>query len=200
MGKRRPERDIVEKLIKENRRRKAHDIAEEVGLIETMGYDKAVDYVRHVRKSMKKAGDLPPEKYRFASDSDRLEDITKLFDLRRGKVINNQVAYRMLLLNCYYRLRSEDDDIHIMAIDDTYAKNKDLEEPLDMSVAIRICEIALARYMESIDEKKKAAAIKKGLPGAGFSYASETLIEKLEITEDELRHMNSIRREDTCNE
>ena len=196
MGKRRPERDIIEKLIKENRRRKAHDIAEEVGLIETMGYDKAVDYVRHVRKAMKKAGDLPPGKYRFASDADRLEDITKLFELRRGKAIHNQVAYRMLLLNCYYRLRSDDDEIHWGAIDDTYAKNKDLEEPLDLSVAIRICEIALARYMESIDEKKKAAAIKKGLPGAGFSYASDTLIEKLEITAEELRHMKSIRREE----
>ena len=168
MGKRRPERDSIETLIKENRRRKAHDIAEEVGLIETMGYDKAVDYVRHVRKSMKKAGELPLEKYRFASDSDRLEDITKLFELRRGKVIDNKVAYRMLLLNCYYRLRSEDDDIHIMAIDDTYAKNKELEEPLDMSVAIQICQIALARYMESIDEKKKAAAIKKGPAGSGI--------------------------------
>lgn len=196
MGRRRPERDIIEKLIKENRRRKAHDIAEEVGLIESMGYDKAVDYVRHVRKSMKKAGDLPPGKYRFASDSDRLEDITKLFELRKGKMIESKVAYLMLLLNCYYRLRSEDDDIHIMAIDDTYEKNKGLEEPLDLRVAIQICEIALSRYMDSIDEKKKASAIKRGLPGSGFSYASETLIEKLEITDEELLHMNSIRRED----
>lgn len=199
MGRRRPERDIVEKLLKENRRRKAHDIAEEVGLIESMGYDKAVDYVRHVRKSMKSAGAFPPEKYRFASDSERLEDITKLFELRKGKEINNKVAYLMLLLNCYYRLRSEDNDIHWGAIDDTYAKNKELAEPLDMSVAIQICEIALARYTESNDEKKKAAAIRRGLPGAGFSYASETLIQKLEITEEELRHMKSIRREDTCN-
>lgn len=197
MAKRRPERDLVEKLLKENRRRKAHDIAEEVGLIETMGYDKAVDYVRHVRKSMRKAGAFPEEKYRFASDSDRLEDITKLFELRQGKELDNKVAYLMLMLNCYYRLRSEDDDIHIMAIDDTYAKNKELVDPLDMRTAIQLCEIALARYMESIDEQKKAAAIKKGLPGAGFSYASETLITKLAITDDELRHMKSIRREET---
>lgn len=194
MARRRPERDTIEKLIIENRRRKAHDIAEEVGLIETMGYDKAVDYVRHVKKSMKKSGALPPEKYKFATDSERLEDITKLFELRQGRKVNSKVAYLMLLLNCYYRLRSEDYNTHWRAIDDTYEKNSELTEPLEMRTAVRICEIALERYMESIDEEKQAAAIKRGLPGAGFSYASETLIEKLEIAEEELQHMKSIKK------
>ena len=194
MARRRPERELVEKLLKENRRRKAHDIAEETGLIETMGYDKAVDYVRNVRRSMRKAGVFPVEKYKFASDEDRLADITKLFELRHGKVIDEKVAYLMLLLNCYYRLRSADDDIHIMAIDDTYEKNKGLAEPLDMRVAIQLCEVALSRYMQSNDEKAKEIAIKKGLPGSGFSYTSETLILKLAITDEELQHMKSIRK------
>lgn len=196
MGKRRPERDIIEKLIKENRRRKAHDIAEEVGLIGTMGYDKAVDYVRHVRTSMKKAGAFPPEKYKYASDSDRLEDITKLFELRRGKKVDRKVAHAMLLLNCYYRYRSEDDETHWGAIDDTYAKNSALEEPLELSIAIGICELALLKYTESRDEKKNEAARKKGMPGAGLNYTSENLITKLAITDDELRYMKSIRREE----
>ena len=194
MARKRPERDQVEKLFIENRRRKAHDIAEEVGLIETMGYDKAVDYVRNVRRSMRKAGAFPQEKYKFASDDERLEDITKLFELRQGKAIDEKVAYLMLMLNCYYRLRSEDDDIHIMAIDDTYAKNKELEEPLPMGTAIQLCEVALARYMQSNDEKEKERAKRKGLPGSGFMYASETLITKLAITDEELQHMKSIKR------
>lgn len=199
MGKRRPERDIVEKLIKENRRRKAHDIAEEVGLIETMGYDKAVDYVRQVKRSMKKAGELPPEKYRYASDAERLEDITKLFELRAGKKLDRRVAHAMLLLNCYYRYRSEDYCIHWGAIDDTYAKNKALMEPLEFGIAVGICTLALKKYTESKDETRNEKARKKGLPGAGLNYASETLIKKLAITDEELRHMKSIRREDTCN-
>ena len=194
MARRRPEREQVEKLLTENRRRKAHDIAEEVGLVDTMGYDKAVDYVRNVRKSMRKAGAFPLEKYKFASDEERLEDITKLFELRQGKVIDEKVAYLMLMLNCYYRLRSADDDIHIMAIDDTYEKNKGLVEPLPMGTAIQLCEIALARYMQSNDEKEKERAVRRGLPGAGFSYASETLILKLAITGEELQHMKSIKR------
>lgn len=195
MARKRPERDLVEKLLLEDRRRGAYDIAEEVGLIETMGYDKAVDYVRQVRKSMKKAGAFPEEKYRFASDEARLEDITKLFEIRKGKAIDEKVAYLMLMLNCYYRLRSEDDDIHIMAIDDTYAKNKELEEPLEWSTAIHLCEIALERYMQSKDEKEQERARRKGLPSAGFCYASDTLIQKLAITDEELQHMKSIRTE-----
>lgn len=195
MARRRPERDQVEKLLLEDRRRKAYDIAEEVGLVETMGYDKAVDYVRNVRKSMRKAGAFPEEIYKFASEEDRLEDINKLFELRQGKKIDKRVAHTMLLLNCYYRFKSEDDDIHWGAIDDTYAKNKELVEPLSMSTAIDLCNVALARYMQSNDEKEKERAKRKGLPTAGFCYASETLIQKLAISDEELQHMKSIRTE-----
>ena len=193
MAKRRPERDQVEKLLLDNRRRKAYDIAEEVGLIETMGYEKAVDYVRNVRKSMKKAGTFPEEIYKFASEADRLEDINKLFELRQGKKIDKRVAHAMLLLNCYYRFKSEDDDIHWRAIDDTYDKNKSLVEPLEMHIAIGICELALLKYTESKDEAKIEAAKKRGFPGAGLNYTSRKLIEKLAITEEELKHMKSIK-------
>lgn len=194
MARKRPERDQVEKLLLEDRRRGAYDIAEEVGLIETMGYNQAVDYVRNVKKSMKKAGKFPDEPYRYASDEARLEDITKLFELRHGKVIDEKIAYLMLMLNCYYRMRSEDDTIHWQAIDDTYAKNKELEEPLPMSTAIQLCEVALARYTQSNDEKEIERAKRKGLPYAGFCYASDTLIKKLAITDEELQHMKSIKK------
>lgn len=195
MGRKRPERDAVENLLKTNRRRKAHDIAEEAGLITTMGYDKAVNYVRKVKRAMKKSGAIPPEKYKYAADEDRLEDIQKLFDLRQG-VMSKKAAHTMLLLNCYYRFRSKDDKIHMGAIDDTYAKNAELKEPLDMRTAIGLCELALAKYMDSIDEDKNQAAISRGFQGSGLNYTSESLIEKLEITEEELQHLNSIRRED----
>ena len=195
MARKRPERDLVEKLLLENRRRESSDIAEEVGLIETMGYNKAVDYVSNVKKSMKKAGKFPDERYRYATEEERLEDITKLFELRKEKVIDEKVAYLMLMLNCFYRFRSQDDNIHWRAIDDTYAKNKELVEPLPMSTAIQLCEVALARYVQSKDEKEIERAKRKGLPYAGFCYASDTLIQKLAITEEELQHMKSIRTE-----
>lgn len=194
MAQRKPEREQVEKLLIENSRRKAYDIAEEAGLVETMGEDKAVDYVRRVKRSMRKAGAFPEEENRFASEEDRLEDITKLFELRKGKAIDEKVAYIMLMLNCFYRFRSKDDGIHWGAIDDTYAKNQELEEPLPWSTAIRVCEIAQARYMQSINEQEIARAKRKGLPYAGFCFANDTLIRKLAITDEELQHMKSIRK------
>ena len=156
--------------------------------------DKATDYVRRVKRSMKENGELPPERYKFASDEERLEDLQKLFELRKGKKIEERVANAMLLLNCYYRYRSEDGATHWGAIDDTYEKNKELVEPLELSKAIGICQLALLKYTESKDKAKNEAARKRGMPGAGLNYASETLIAKLAITEEELKHMKSIRR------
>lgn len=196
MGRRKPERDQVETLIKEDRRRKAHDIAQETGLIDSMGYDKAVDYVRRVRKEMKKNGDLPRREYIHASDADRMADIDKLFELRHDRKVGKKVLESMLMLNCYYRLRSEDDDIHIMAIDDTYAKNRELNSPLSMADAISLCEFALGRYMDSRDEKKNQEMQAMGYPGAGLNYSSRSLIELLEITEEELQHMISIKEDE----
>lgn len=188
---RRPERDQVEQAYLDNSRRKAHEIAAEVGLIEAMGYDKAVDYVRRVKKSMRQSGQIQTGAY--AKDEERLKDITTLFDLRRGRM-SSSAAYKILLLNCYYRLRSEDDTIHMMAIDDTYEKNAQLEDPLDMALAIRICEIALDQYMRSRDDEKNEAARKRGYPGAGLNYTDESFIEALEITPEEMEHLTSIKR------
>lgn len=195
MGRRKPERDQVEQLIKEDRRRKAHDIAQETGLIDSMGYEKAVDYVRRVRKEMRKNGELPRKQYIKPSDEDRMKDIDKLFELRHGKM-RRKIAESMLMLNCYYRLRSEDDDIHIMAIDDTYDKNSKLKNPLPMSEAIELCNFALARYMDSRDEKRNQEMKAIGYPGAGLNYSSKSLIDLLEITEEELQHMISIREDE----
>lgn len=192
MGKRRPERDFVEKALMENAGRKAHDIAKEAGLMETMGYDKAVSYVRNVKKALRERGQL--NAVTFASDEDRLHDIQILFELRQGKM-SSKAAYFMLLLNCYYRFRSVDDDIHMRAIDDTYEKNRQLENPFAMIDAIKICDVALAQYMASIDEEQNAAAIKKGYPGAGLNYKNETFMDKLEITSDEIQNLRSIQTE-----
>lgn len=194
MGKKRPERDTVEAILKEGKSKKAHQVAEQAGLIDAMGYDKAVDYVKRVRRSMREKGTLKPNLERFGTDEGRLEDFNKLFALRKGRMSQN-AAYHMLLMNCYLRLRSQDDDVHMDAIDDTYRKNEELEEPFHIQIAIHICEIALERYMWSIDERRNQAAIRKGLPHAGLSYANETLISKCEITENELQQLKSIKRE-----
>ena len=193
MAKARPEREAVESLILDNRRRKAHEIAEAVGLIETMGYDKAVNYVKQVRRSMRKSGALPEPENKYAPDEERLADIETLFDLRQG-IMSREAAYHMLLLFCYYRLRSQDDNVHIMAFDDTDEKNSRLENPMEPYNLLRLKEKAVVLYMNSKDEEKNAAARAKGFPGAGLNYTSDALRLNLEITEEELQHMKSIKR------
>ena len=187
----RPERDQVEKALSENSKRKAHEIAEEAGLIDTIGYDKAVSYVKQVKRSMKAKGQIQigPR----ATDAERMQDMDTLFTIRAGKKLSKSTATMMLLLNCYYRLKSEDDRTHMMAIDDTYAKSAELESPLTMAEAINICEVALNRYMRSIDETKNAAARKRGYPGAGIHYSDDRLIEKLKISDKERESLISLK-------
>ena len=194
MAKRRPEREEIERLLKARPRRKAYEIGEEVGLIEAMGYDAAVTYINNIRKVLRKKGELGSAQY--APDADRLEDITKQIDLRKGKM-SRTAAFTMLTLNCYLRLRSEDDSIHMDAIDDTYRKNAELENPLEMQSAISLCEYALNKYMDSRDEQKNDAARKKGFPSAGINYTTHTLIVKLEITDEEIKQLKTIEKEET---
>ena len=191
MPRKRPERAEVERMLKEDQKQKAHEIAKATGLTDTMGYDKAVEYVNQVRKSMRKKGEL--EDNRYAPDMDRLEDITKLFELRKGKM-RKRVAYTMLLLNCYLRLRAADDSVHAGAIDDTYRKNEELQEPFTIHEAIKICDLALKKYIDSQDEEKNKAAQAKSQPNAGINYTTENLIIKLEVMEEEERHLRTIKR------
>ena len=181
----------MEQAYKDDPRKKAHEIAEETGLIESMGYDKAVSYVRSVKKALRESGQIKAGAQ--INEDDRLQDITTLFQLRQGKM-SKRAAHFILLLNCYYRFRSKDDSIHMTAIDDTYEKNGQLQDPFPMLDAVRICDIALAQYMNSINDEKNEEAIRKGYPGAGLNYSDDRLIENLEITDTELEHLISIQR------
>lgn len=191
MGRARPERELVEQAYKRNRNSKAHEIAEEIGLIDSMGFDKAVDYVRQVKKSMKAKGEFP--KPHYAPDQDRLDDIKTLFELR-GYDLPEKTLFRALLLHCYYQLKDTDDSTHMAAIPDTYTMNSRCKNPLHISVAIKACEIAVEHYMRTRDETLNEKSRAKGFPDAGLNYTDERFIEKLSITDEELPHMKSIKR------
>lgn len=188
-----PKRDEIERILKEHPKRKAYNIAKECGLDKDMGTDRAVEYIRRVRKTMRSRGQLPAVSADIAAEADLLKDITKLFSMRKGRM-SKKAAATMLLLNCYYRFCSEDDSIHVTAIDSTYALNAQLENPLPMMEAIGLCDIALARYMASQDEEQNAAAKRKGYPKAGLNYSNDTLIDICEITERELTQLDTIRK------
>lgn len=170
-----PERAEIERLLLDNHQRKACEIADEVGV--------SVDYVRNVKRSMRRKGQIAPS--RPATDQERLEDLTALLQKRNGRM-SHKAAANMLMHNCYYRLRSQDDSIHASAIDDTYTINNGLKNPLPMSEAIKLCEIAVEHYMRSINKYENERAIELGYPGAGLNYSDRAIKDKWEIKDHEL--------------
>lgn len=100
--------------------------------------------------------------------------------------MSRKAAATMLMHNCYYRLRSQDDDVHARAIEDTYTINETLRHPLPMIEAIRICEVAIDHYMKSIDPELNEKALALGYPGAGLHYSDRVIKDKWEVKEHEL--------------
>lgn len=195
MGKARPERELVINKILEDPYKKAFVIAKEIGLDKTMGDDdKATDYVRNVRRSIRKSGYLVEHSESLqARDKERLEDIKTILKMRKGRIAKKELYY-LMLLNCYYRLRSKDDDTHWTAIDTTYQINEEHDYPFSWGEAISICDIALAKYTDSIDEAKTAEAKKQGLPNAGLNYSDSTLYYKLGVRDKELPYLKTIKK------
>ena len=177
----RKDREKIEKLLLKDPYQKAYDIAAEIGAAEDM--ERAVNYVRSVRRQMIRKGQIPPS--RQATDKERLEDLTALFEKRQGRMSRRAAGY-VLLHNCYYRLRSQDDEIHSRAIEYTYDMNEKLLHPLPILEAIRICEIAVDTYMRSIDPEKNEKARRYGFQGAGLHYADRTIKDLWEVKEHEL--------------
>lgn len=170
-----PERAEIERLLLDNHQRKACEIADEVGV--------SVDYVRNVKRSMRRKGKI--ETSRMATDQERLEDLTALLEKRQGKM-SHRAAANMLMHNCYYRLRSQDDNIHATAIDDTYTINDSLRHPLAIVEAVKMCEVAVEHYMQSIDPAANEKAISLGYPGSGLHYSDRAIKDKWEIKDSEL--------------
>lgn len=171
----RAERQAVEAMIIDRPDKKAHEIAREIGT--------DPDYVKSVRTQLRKKGKLL--KPRQATDEERLEDLRELFDKRHGKM-SRKAAAAMLMHHCYYMFRSQDDDIHAKAIEETYALNDRLQNPFPIQTAIQLCEDALGFYMQSINTIMNEKAKELGYPGAGLHYSDRAIIDKWEIKESEL--------------
>lgn len=195
MGASRPELSVVKQTILKYPTISAVKIAELAGLIPKYGYEDATRYARRVRHRMQETGQLEVKLKTDTWDEVRLEDLKRLAEKRKGRM-PKAAAYNLLLLNCYYRLRSKDDNINWTAIDNTYELNASLRNPFPTSEAIKICELATEKYMDSINEEKNEAARKKGHPNAGLNYSPTSLYYMLDIREDELPLLDIIKKPD----
>lgn len=193
-----PKRDIAVQTIKDHPEWKAGVVAEYIGLTAEMGQDKATEYIRHVRKSMRKKGQLvrQPSMEKYASEEDRLEDVKKLFELRDYKT-TKKAASAMLLMYCYWTMRLYG---NFKAVNDTMEMNDKLRTPLTFPEIERICNLAQERGFDSLDEEKSSQAKIRGFMNAGLNYTSDSLYYKFEVKEEELPHLKTIEKPQSITE
>jgi hypothetical protein len=118
----------------------------------------------------------------------RLMDLIKLIELRNYDV----VGYREIILflyrywSCCYTGDTE------KALQDALDINAMFTVPLPKNEVIRATKSAEKMFYKTMDEKEREEAKKRGYPDAGYNYSNDKLIELLDITEEEQRHLSTI--------
>ena len=183
-------KQLVRDAIMKNHTLKSGVLARQLGLVDEMGYDKATDYVRYIRRQMRENGDLLPEieKPKYAAPEDRLEDVLKLFELRNYNV-KKKAATNMLMCMCYWTMSIAG---NMKAVCDTMDMNDRLKRPLPFPEIEKVCNDAQDLGFAALDEQKNREARAMGFPGAGLNWTSASLYHKFEVTEDELPHLKTI--------
>lgn len=118
----------------------------------------------------------------------RLMDLVKLVELRQYDVTGHREVicflYRYWL--CCYTNDPEE------ALNQTLLLNLQFTEPLPLNEVIKATKSAEKAWEAKNNEEANRIAIEKGYPGAGYNISNRKLIEWLDITEDEERHLQTI--------
>lgn len=118
----------------------------------------------------------------------RLLDLIKLAELRNYdlKGYREIICFLYRYWSCCFTEDTKD------SLDQMLEFNNSFKEPLLRSEVIRATRSAEKAWKEKTDEKANEIAIAKGYPGAGYNLTNKTLIEWLDITEEEQRHLKTI--------
>ena len=118
----------------------------------------------------------------------RLLDLEKLVELRNYDV----VGYRETICFLYrYWLCCFLDDPE-EALKQTLTFNLQFNDPLPIQEVERATRSAEKAYHARNNDEANRIAKEKGYPGAGYNISNKKLIEWLDITEDEQRHLSTI--------
>lgn len=118
----------------------------------------------------------------------RLKDLVKLCELRQW----NMTGYRETVLflyrywSCCFLADPEE------AFQNTLELNAQFRSPLTDKEATTATRSAEKAWRAKSDAEANRVAIEQGYPGAGYNITNKKLIEWLDITEDEQRHLESI--------
>ena len=118
----------------------------------------------------------------------RARDLAKLVELRQGDVKGFRET--VLFLYRYWTCCFTDDPDR--ALDDTLSLNSEFLHPLPEREAVNATKSAEKAWSMKSDAQADAVAKAMGYPGAGYRLTNSKIIEWLDITPDEQKHMSSI--------
>ena len=118
----------------------------------------------------------------------RARDIAKLVELREGDV----KGYRETILFLYRYFTACFTDDPDKALEDTLSLNSEFILPLPEKEVRSATKSAEKAWKAKSDAKANEMAKKMGYPGAGYNMPNQTIIDWLEITPEEQKHLSSI--------
>lgn len=117
----------------------------------------------------------------------RARDLAKLVELRKGDINTRQ---NLLFLYRYFTCCFTDDPAK--ALDDTLSLNSEFIRPLSEREVRSATKSAERAWAARSDAKANEIAKSFGYPGAGYNMPNSDIIDWLDITPEEQRHLSSI--------
>ena len=117
----------------------------------------------------------------------RARDLAKLVELREGNINTRQ---NLLFLYRYFTCCFTDDPTK--ALDDTLSLNSEFRRPLSEREVRSATKSAERAWAARSDAKANEIAKSFGYPGAGYNMSNSDIIDWLDITPQEQRHLSSI--------
>lgn len=124
----------------------------------------------------------------------RAEDITKLVKLRKGNV----TGYRNFIIHCYAYWKGIYTRDNEVLKDKVYKLNESFTEPLnnrEIDKVLRCIPKAISKFLD-YEQGLRSGQVKRVSKGmrdrGGYWYKNATLIERLNITEEEQKHLKTI--------
>ncbi len=118
----------------------------------------------------------------------RLTDLVKLCELREWAVTGHRevILFLYRYWSCCFLADTEE------ALQGTLELNEQFNEPLHRREVVQATRSAEKAFYAKSNPEANRIAQEKGYPGAGYNVSNAKLIEWLDITEDEQKHMQTI--------
>lgn len=118
----------------------------------------------------------------------RIKDIHKLIELRNGQMegMRETVCFLYRYWMCCYLEDPQE------ALKATMDLNDEFSKPLKAREVERATKSAEKAWAARSNKEADKVAKEKGYPGAGYNISNNRLIEWLDITQDEMKHMSTI--------